>query len=172
MNALEAWSVFLCSVTAARVRTVQTTVWKNENYTANLSSLFIKLWLSLILGYGDVPHRRSPTWPLILASTGDMWLISQGKRKWWVRLPVALLAWLLFVLCVTLRAGQRGCTGVTNVSRWVISISLCNKHNGIKSGKWKQISSGITPSLEVMQWPWTDFKVSSGYFARGCTKVI
>lgn len=60
------------------------------------------------------------------------------------------LALLLFVLCVSLGAGQRGYRGVTNVSRWVISSWLYNKQNGIKFLKWKEIRNGIPPPLEVM----------------------
>lgn len=116
-------------------------------------------------------NRQPHTYPKILTSTRDIkWLISLGGIIWWLRLPLALLAWLLFVLCVTHRAGQRGCREVTNVSRWVISSWLYNKQNGIKFWKWKQIR--IPPSVKVMQWPWTDLELGFGYFARGCTKVI
>lgn len=49
---------------------------------------------------------------------------------------LGLLAGLLcFVLCVTNRKQQRGCTEVTNVSRWVTPSWLYYKHNRIKDSE-------------------------------------
>lgn len=85
---------------------------------------------------------------------------------------LTLPARLLCVLCVTSRAGQRGCSGVTNVSRWVISGWLYNKQIEIKFWKWKPFKKSILLPVQPVKWPWRDSQLSFGYFARGCTKVI
>lgn len=85
-----------------------------------------------------------------------------------------LQATILCVLCVTSRAGRRGCGGVTNVSGgWgVTSSSLYNKQNGIKFWKWKQIRKSSLVSVKLMYWPWWNLGLSLGCFDRGESKVI
>lgn len=85
---------------------------------------------------------------------------------------LTLPARLLCVLCVTSRAGQRGCSGVTNVSRWVISGWLYNKQIEIKFWKWKPFKKSILLPVQPVKWPWRDSQLSFGYFARGYSKVI